>query len=232
MRVFVRQLPREVVLEELVADNPAVVPMEPGQLESDWEILQQEPASGSNGNQGRGRKRGSGNIDPTTRSIVRRIDLYAFTGQYDPVTHEALCADGICNGPSEGELGELISTQMTAANVQSNSVIVTKAGNGHVDSDDRLISCGGQCASSYEAGTAVTLTAQPSSGAVFSGWAGACSGTEPTCSVSANGQTLVYAAFSSTGSGGSSRCGLLGIEGLLPFAWFVVRRRRERGPGA
>ena len=232
MRVYVIQLPREVALEELVADNQAVVPMDPAQIESDWDILQQEPASGSNGNQGRGHKRGSGNIDPTTRSIVRRIELYAFTGNYDPITHEALCADLGCSAPSAGEVGELISTQMTAVNVQSNSVAVTKIGNGDVDSDDRLIHCGNDCVASYDEGTQVTLTARPASNAVFTGWLGACGGTEPTptCTVSANGHVRVFPVFISTGSGGSgtSSCGLLGIEGLLPFAWIALRRWSQR----
>jgi hypothetical protein len=233
MRVYVIELPREVALEELVADNPAVVPMDPAQLESDWDIIQAEPACGGGGggcqNRGRGQKHGSGNIEPTTRSIVRRIELYAFTGDYDPITHEALCADLSCSAPSEGEVGELISTQMTAVNVQSNSVDVTKAGNGSVDSDDTLIKCGNECVASYDEGTQVTLTAKPASNAAFAGWLGACTGTEATCSVPANGHVEIYATFVSTGGGsGTRRCGLLGIEGLLPFAWFGLRRWSQR----
>ena len=236
MRVFVTQLPHEVALEDLVADNPAVVPMEAAQLEIDWSITQQEPVCGGGHgggggcqNRGRGQKHGSGNIDPTTRAIVRRIELYAFTGAYDPTTNEALCADPTCSAPSEGEVGELISTQMTAANVQSNSVDVTKAGNGSVDSDDSLIKCGNKCVASYDEGTQVTLTATPGSNAVFTGWLGACTGTAPTCAVPANGHVQVYATFvSSGGGGGTPRCGLLGIEGLLPFAWFALRRWSQR----
>ena len=233
MRVYVTELPREVALEELVADNPAVVPMDPSQLEIDWDIIQAEPASGGGGgggggNQERGRKRGSGNIEPTTRSIVRRIEMYAYTGAYDPDTNEALCADPTCSAPAEGEVGELIGTQMTAANVQSHSVDVTMAGNGDVDSDDLLIHCGNKCVASYDEGTQVTLTATPASHAVFTGWLGACTGSEPTCTVSANGHAKVYATFVSSG-GGSGNCGLLGIEGLLPFAWFGTRRWIRRG---
>ena len=235
MRVYVTQFPREVALEELVADNPAVVPMDQAQLESDWGILQQEPACGGGGgvggcqNQGRGQKHGSGNIEPTTRSIVRRIELYAFTGDYDPITHEALCADLTCSAPSEGEVGELISTQMTAVNVPSNSVDLTMVGNGNVGSDDTLIHCGSKWLASYDEGTQVTLTANPASDAVFIGWFGACEGTQPTCTVTANGQVKVHARFGSPGGGGGTpSCGLLGIEGLLPFAWFALRRRSQR----
>jgi hypothetical protein len=80
MRVYVVQLPREVTLNELVTDNP-IVPQNLAQLESDWQIVQDEPAAGGNGR--RKRHRNQGNVDPTTRSIVRRIELHEFTGQYD-----------------------------------------------------------------------------------------------------------------------------------------------------
>ncbi|MCX5738075.1 MAG: hypothetical protein NTZ61_06175, partial [Proteobacteria bacterium] len=71
--------------------------------------------------------------------------------------------------------------------------------------------------------------AAPGSNAVFTGWLGACTGTAPTCAILANGHVQVYATFvSSGGGGGTPRCGLLGIEGLLPFAWFALRRWSQR----
>lgn len=202
--VYQRQLTRTVGLDELVADNPGVVPMDLTQLEAAYEILQDEPGSG---NTGRGRHRNQGGINPTTRSIVRRIETYAFTGAYDPVTHEALCADGLCNVPAVDEIGELLSVQMTAANVQPDSVVVAVTGNGDVDSSDRLISCGSRCAQSYTAGTQVTLTTKARSGYTFTGWSGACVGTQ-SCTVRANGIVNVGATFAATpssGGGGGSR---------------------------
>jgi hypothetical protein len=82
IRVFVTQLPVEVTLDQLVADNPAVVPMNAGQLESDYGIIQDEPAAGGNGR--RKRHRNQGDLLPTTRAVVRRIELWEFTGAYDP----------------------------------------------------------------------------------------------------------------------------------------------------
>ena len=187
IRFFVTQLPVEVTLDQLVADNPAVVPMDPGQLEADYAIIQDEPPAGGNGK--RKRHRHQGNLLPTTRSVVRRIETWEFTGNYDPITHEALCADGTCTAPAPGEIGNLISTQMTVALVQSFSVTVTKSGTGagSVDSKDKLIACGSKCVSPYDNGTVVTLTAKPASGSTFGGWTGACTGTATTCSVTANG---------------------------------------------
>jgi NOL1/NOP2/fmu family ribosome biogenesis protein len=200
MRVFKVELQRPIALNELLADNPAVVPMDPAQLESNWAIVQDEPAAGGNGN--RRRKRNQGNIDPTTRAVVRRIEMYAFTGQYDPITHEALCADGLCNAPAADELGDLVSVQMTGVNVQPDALIVTKTGNGNVDSSDKLVSCGNKCAQPYDAGRVVSLTAKAGSGSTFLGWSGACAGIGNTCSVTVNGAVNVAAAFSAPSGGG------------------------------
>jgi hypothetical protein len=206
MRVFKLELKRTLSLDELMADNPGVVPMDLAQLESDWQVIQAEPVSGGPGN--RKRKRNAGNIAPETQAVVRRIELYGYRGEYDAVTHEALCADGLCKAPAAGERGELISVQMTAANVQPDSVVLTLSGNGRVDSADKLLSCGSKCAQSYAAGTQVTLTAKAASGSMFSGWTGACTGTSATCSVSANGIVRASATFAikpATGGGGGGK---------------------------
>ena len=84
---------------------------------------------------------------------------------------------------------------MTAANVAVPSVIVAKVGNGNVTSSDKTISCGSGCTGYYTQGTAVTLTASPASGTVFSGWSGACSGNLLSCSVTVNDPLTVGATF-------------------------------------
>ena len=208
IRIFKVDSPRAVALEELVADNPNVVPMDPAQLEADYAILQDEPAAGGTGN--RRRKRHQSNIAPGTRAVVRRIELYRFTGQYDAATHQALCADLTCTTPGLGELGALISVQMSAANVLPDAVLVHPAGTGlgNVDSADRLISCGNKCAASYTVGQGVTLAAKPASNSDFAGWSGACTGAQLTCTVSANGPVDVTATFNlkpvSSGGGGGA----------------------------
>jgi len=97
--------------------------------------------------------------------------------------------------PLVGELGDALGAQNVAANINAPAVVVTKAGNGNVDSADRFISCGSKCTAFYSMGTPVTLSAKPGSGSVFSGWGGACGGNEPTCSVMVNDALNVTAAF-------------------------------------
>ncbi len=194
VKVFKTQLNREANLDELVSDN-AIVPQDAAHVEVQWEIVQAEPVSHSNSNGNRQRRNNSETLRFDTRSVLRRYETYSFTGAYDPITHEALCADTLCNAPATEELGEFVGAQMTAANVTVHSVVVTKVGNGTVSSTDRLINCGSKCGAAYNQGTIVTLTATPSSNSVFAGWGGACGGTEPTCTVIADNIMNVTANF-------------------------------------
>ncbi|TWV94325.1 InlB B-repeat-containing protein [Chitinophaga pinensis] len=57
-------------------------------------------------------------------------------------------------------------------------------------------------ASSYAAGTVVTLTAAPASGYTFSGWSGAASGTATTTTVTMNNNLAVTASFTANNGGG------------------------------
>jgi hypothetical protein len=211
IRVFVTEFPREVNLNELVADNPAVVPMDPAQIESSWDLVQADPPGVPEGKHSR--KRNGRDLKPTTRSVVRRIETWAFIGDYDPINHIAICADGTCTAPAADEVGLLVSTQMVAVNVQEDSLTITKSGtgSGNVDSSDKVLSCGSKCVSPYNGGTSVTLTAKAASGSVFSGWTGSCTGTASTCTVAVNGHTDVGATFtvqaSSGGGGGGTTSG-------------------------
>jgi alpha-tubulin suppressor-like RCC1 family protein len=81
------------------------------------------------------------------------------------------------------------------------NVQVAGVGVGGVTSSPAGISCGAggvACADTTRQGTAVTLTAAPSSGSVFAGWAGACSGSGTSCSVTLDGDMTVFAYFRTT----------------------------------
>ncbi|HEY0458109.1 MAG TPA: hypothetical protein VGC97_03085 [Pyrinomonadaceae bacterium] len=210
VKVYKADLTREVSLDELVSDN-AVVPQDAAHMEVQWEIIQAEPLSGSNSNGNRRQRRNQGTLRFDTRAVIRRYETYTFTGAYDPLTHEALCADLTCTAPADGELGEFISAQMSAANIRVPSVTVAKTGSGNVSSLDRLISCGSKCAAGYPEGTAVTLTAEPSSGSLFRGWDGACAGSLLTCVVNAADALRVTANFASAVSVSAKTVGGKGL---------------------
>jgi hypothetical protein len=74
------------------------------------------------------------------------------------------------------------------------TVIGKGNGTGTVISSPSAINCGSTCATTFAAGTTVTLTAQPSAGSSFDGWSGACSGTG-SCSFSMAGDRSVTATF-------------------------------------
>ena len=193
VKVYRTQLTRFVTGDELTSDNTAVVPEDPTQIEVAWDILQASPAT-VNGKQNRTRNRTQGGIAATTRSVIRRFELYKYTGAYDPTTHQVVCADTTCTAPSAGELGGPLSAQNTATNVTADSLAVARTGNGLVSSSDGKISCGTACGEFATNGSVLSLTANPG-GSVFAGWSGACSGTQLTCSVGVNGQMTAGAIF-------------------------------------
>jgi uncharacterized repeat protein (TIGR02543 family) len=96
---------------------------------------------------------------------------------------------------------------------------VSVAGSGHVSGGS--INCPSTCVANVALNSAVTLTASPSDGFVFSGWTGGCTGTSPTCTVTMTAAATVTATFAQanvlavaisgsgavTGGSGAINCG-------------------------
>ena len=128
---------------------------------------------------------------------------------YPPATAVTLtataAADSIFNGWSGActGTGPCMVTVNSAVLVTAEFVLrqytltVNKAGlgAGTVTSAPAGINCGATCASNYDAGTTVTLTASPTAGSIFACWSGVgCTGTS-TCSVTMAAATTVTATF-------------------------------------
>jgi hypothetical protein len=79
-------------------------------------------------------------------------------------------------------------------------VVIGGEGTGTVASDPGGIDCGLGCEADFKAGTGVTLTASAADGSVFDQWAGACSGTDPTCRVTLSASRAATALFASAGA--------------------------------
>jgi RHS repeat-associated protein len=75
------------------------------------------------------------------------------------------------------------------------TVTQTGRGTGTLTSAPAGIDCGALCSSSYDWGTAVTLTAVPSADSLFQGWTGACTGTASVCTVTMDQAQNVTADF-------------------------------------
>ncbi len=199
VKVYKLELPNEVDLNDLMGGNP-VVPEDPAQAELPWTLLQSNPHSANSGVLHNQAVLGNG-----SHAVVRRYEHYEYTGTFDPVTHEALCAVADCASPGPGELGQIIGAQNAAANIETASLTVVKVGSGVVTGGG--LNCGGVCTATVNAGTSETITAQAPSNGVFNGWTGACTGTTAGCTVTVNGALTTTATFTTVYTLSASRSG-------------------------
>ena len=122
---------------------------------------------------------------------------YVAPGQYDGMAADVVVgADTWVARPSRpsaavlgGGKGVISTTYqlgraLTAATVGAGSVMSNPAG----------VACGAACTAYFADGEAVTLTAMPDAGMMFTGWSGACTGTGP-CVVTVHAATAVTATF-------------------------------------
>ncbi len=111
------------------------------------------------------------------------------------------------------------------------SVEATGSGNGKVLSNPTRIDCvitggtaGPDCSTLFSRGTAVTLTADPTGGGTFGGWAGACSGTQPTCALVIDADAHATARFNPPRPAGEVALALLGHLTLSPDEAYQLDR--------
>ncbi|MBI2579393.1 MAG: hypothetical protein HYW27_00645 [Candidatus Aenigmarchaeota archaeon] len=74
-------------------------------------------------------------------------------------------------------------------------IIVESAGPGRVVSQGNEINCGETCTAEFLYGKEVMLTAIPEGGSSFKGWVGQCTGTDPSCILSATRPQRAVAIF-------------------------------------
>jgi uncharacterized repeat protein (TIGR01451 family) len=98
---------------------------------------------------------------------------------------------------NEGDLAptnNLVMQDTTVVQTFTLTVATAGAGSGTVTSDLGGINCPGTCSAPLAMGTAVSVTATPAAGFSFTGWSGACSGTDE-CSVTMNANRKITATF-------------------------------------
>ena len=93
-------------------------------------------------------------------------------------------------------MSQALTATATFASARHTLTVVTAGlGSGGVMSAPAGINCPTDCDEAFGAGSSVTLTAAPTAGSVFTGWSGACSGTQLTCSVPMTDSKAVTATF-------------------------------------
>jgi Divergent InlB B-repeat domain len=108
--------------------------------------------------------------------------VYVTSGNTEPAVIYGYHADAVTTEPFTPAAYALkVSTEGTGSGSVRNSV------SGQT--------CSGTCEEAVPGGSEVTLTAHPGNGSAFEGWAGACSGTDPSCTISVTEGTSARAQF-------------------------------------
>ncbi len=99
----------------------------------------------------------------------------------------------------------------------SNRLDIVVSGSGAVVSAPSGIQCASNCSASFDAGATVVLTATPAAGSVFTGWSGACSGSEQLCAVAMGATRTTTATFTSTQTStvNATSCSLADVQGAV-----------------
>jgi len=89
------------------------------------------------------------------------------------------------------------STSTPPPTAQMGTIVITISGGGSVDSTPSGINCtqNSGCTQAFPAGSAVVLTATPSTSQTFLGWTGACTGSALSCQVAVNATENIGANF-------------------------------------
>lgn len=204
VKVFVTKSPNPARLERLLSED-SEVPEDETETEMEWKVLQDRPDGAAAEDEVVGDDELVNEVEmgDADKSITRRYEFYEYTGAFDPENHEAMCADGSCDLPLEGELGNYIGAQMVALNLAPIEPLppvaigVSKlgAGTGSIVSTPAGIDCGATCSGDFEQDSLVELAATADADSFFGGWSGACSGTDSATSLTASAAATCDATF-------------------------------------
>lgn len=100
---------------------------------------------------------------------------------------------GVCSGTSATCNLTMDSAKNVTVSFSKPALTVNVSGSGTVSRNPSGVSCGTNCWE-YDLNTNVTLTAAPTSGYLFNGWSGACTGTG-SCALTMNSDKTVTASF-------------------------------------
>lgn len=94
-----------------------------------------------------------------------------------------------------GYHADAATTEPFSPGVYAMSLTTEGTGGGSVSSSLSSRACTGSCQETVHGGARVTLTAEPDRTSSFTGWSGACSGTDPTCTLKVEEEVSAHAQF-------------------------------------
>lgn len=106
MKLYVVEMERQVELDELISGPGTIVPQ--GTPEVEWSLLE-----------GGVPEVDEISLADATQSVVRRYEYYKYIGAYDPTEHAPLSGWDHVSAPPSSELGQFISANMVAANLEA-----------------------------------------------------------------------------------------------------------------
>jgi hypothetical protein len=147
--------------------------------------------------------------------------------------------EGDCSGTSEWcNLYMGSDRAITAVFEQNPTLAINFSGNGSGSINvSGVDTCSANCALRVSAPRQLTLTASPEANSAFTGWTGACSGTQSTCTVIYEADMTVGAAFTRVsspaggGAGSGKGGGRAGVLELLALALALAVRLSVRTQG-
>ena len=147
---------------------------------------------------------GDGSITSTPAGIDCDPDCSANFPQNSLVTLTAVPEDGsafggwsgACIGTGDCQVTMDAQKTITATFSADLQLTIDKAGtgDGQISSSPAGIDCGQDCSAAFAQESLVTLTADPEEGSAFSGWGGACSGTDD-CQIAMDADKNITATF-------------------------------------
>ena len=117
VKVYSTELEDKVSLEDLLGGN-AKVEQAKSHTEIEWQLLQTDPGNPAAGALENG---GGAEVGAGKEAVLRRYEFFAYTGAFDPETHEAKPVLGDSH-PADGELGDFLGAQNVALNLNGNPV--------------------------------------------------------------------------------------------------------------
>jgi hypothetical protein len=142
---------------------------------------------------------GNGTVSPASQTVdyngSATINIFPNTGYHIASTTDNGSPVSIANPYVISNVTDAHTVVVTFA-IDTHTLSVTKegTGSGSVTSVPTGIDCGSDCSEVYDYGTSVTLTAAPDVSSTFSGWSGACTGTDP-CTRTMDADKSVIATF-------------------------------------